>query len=65
MELACRRMCMRMLCVVSPPHARAPHPQIQGYIVGDTYYIVRPTMVVSVLDMKTSFSFHYSLNNTL
>ena len=35
------------------------------YIVGDVYYVVRPVMVPSVLNMYRLFPCYYSLNNSV
>lgn len=39
--------------------------KIQNYVVADVCYVVRFTMVASVLNLYRLFSCHYSQNNTV
>lgn len=62
---------------VSPLYSVVPGPWIQptadqkyvffkSYIVADMHYIVKPKMVLSVLNMgRLCFSCHHDLNNTV
>lgn len=75
-KLLAHNMVRKSIETVGPLYPRFPHPWIQSagdgkylekkiYVVADVYYVVRPTMVGSVLTTYRLFSScHDSLNNT-